>query len=234
MQFAWFNQKYETGSSSLLLLNNGVQAPDSSTHFSHTAGLISKNQLGGVNLTTEFYYQFGKDGNGNDLSAYLASINLGFKLGKNGLDLGADYLTGTDAGSSKNNSFTPLYGTNHKFYGLMDYFFVGNSNANSGLIDIYAKLKLKTGNRSALLIHAHEFLAEAELKAVDGSDASAMLGTEVDLVYNFNIDKNVNLKIGYSQLLAASSMELIKSGDKDEMNYWAWTMLTIKPTLFEK
>ena len=38
-----------------------------------------------------------------------------------------------DKDYKENNSFTPFYGTNHKFNGHMDYFYVGNHIGNVGL-----------------------------------------------------------------------------------------------------
>ena len=59
------------------------------------------------------------------------------------------------------------------------------------------------------------------------------LGTEVDLVLNLNLTSNTNIKLGYSQMFATSTMEVLKGGNKDLTNNWAWLMLTFKPTLFK-
>jgi hypothetical protein len=57
------------------------------------------------------------------------------------------------------------------------------------------------------------------------------LGTEVDMIFNYEFDKAINIKIGYSQFLAGRSMTAIKGGDNESIQNWAWCMLTIKPTL---
>lgn len=234
MQYFWAHKDYGKGSFSFLFLNNGVQAADSSVHFSQTTGLLAKNRLGNTNLTAEAYYQYGSDPTGKDLRAYLLALNIGFKINSTSLTLGADMVSGTDTGSATNNSFSPLYGTNHKFYGFMDYFYVGNPHGNVGLIDTYIKTKFKLGDKSALNIHIHEFLSQSAVISSDNTEMSSRLGTEVDLVYNINIDKGVNFKLGYSQLFATTTMEALKGGDKGKLNQWAWAMLTIKPTLFLK
>lgn len=235
MQFAWFHKDYEKSDFSLLFLNNGVQSlVDSSVNFSQTLGFIGNRSLGKINLEGEFYYQFGNDPSGRNLSAYLASLSLKFKAGLLPITIGADILSGTDPGSSKNNAFTPLYGTNHKFYGFMDYFYVGNGHGNVGLQDFFIKSKIKTGQKSGLIIHLHEFLSNATIMDGDNNESSSVLGTEIDLVYNLDIAKEVNFKLGYSQLFGTDSMEIIKGGDKGELNNWAWAILTIKPVLFKK
>lgn len=235
MQYSWMNKKYEAGTFSFLALNNGLQAADSSVHFSQTVGFYTNNNLGkSMTLTAEGYYQMGKDAAGRDLSAYLGSLVLGWKLGSHKLDIGGDILSGTDPGSDTNGAFNPLFGTNHKFYGFMDYFYVGNPHNNVGLVDLNLKTTFKTGEKSSLMLHLHYFNAQADIIAADNSTASSYLGTEADLVYNNNLAKGVNLKVGFSYMAAGDSMELIKSGSKDELNIWGWTMLTVKPVLFKK
>ena len=70
--------------------------------------------------------------------------------------------------------YAPKYGTNHKFYGFMDYFYVGNGHggtdaASAGLIDIYLKTAFKTGEKSSLAAHLHHFLsAEERVNATSG------------------------------------------------------------------
>ena len=90
------------------------------------------------------------------------------------------------------------------------------------------KTSIKTGEKSSLLVHFHQFLAEVDL----GEGNSQNLGTEIDLVFNAILDKVVNLKIGYSHMFANEAMEVLKNGSSSELNNWAWAMLTIKPTLF--
>jgi hypothetical protein len=233
MQFIWFNKKYEAGQISFLALNNGVQLADSTVNYGQTIGLYSKNKKGNYSFETEAYYQGGKDRGNKNISAYLLALSISKKTGKSVLSIGADYLSGTDANSSKNNSFDPLFGTNHKFYGVMDYFYVGSSHKNVGLTDLYFRGVFTTGKRSKLIADTHYFLSAVDLRDVTGATKKKSLGTEMDLVWNYEIETDVNLKIGYSQLFATSSMELIKNGSRNEINNWAWMMLTFKPELFK-
>ncbi|MEP4095251.1 alginate export family protein [Reichenbachiella sp.] len=234
MQYTWLHKDWGGSSLSFLMLNNGLQAADSTVHFSQTIGLYSKSKLSNVTLTGEVYYQMGNDISDQTIRAYLASLNVALKIGGSSISIGGDVLSGTDPGSSENNSFNPLYGTNHKFYGFMDYFYVGNSHRNAGLIDIFLNTKFKTGGKSAFIINLHEFRSHATILNESNSNISSRLGTEVDLVFNLNIADGANLKIGYSQMFATDSMQEIKGGDSSELHQWAWTMFTIKPTLFKE
>ncbi|WP_040497085.1 alginate export family protein [Fulvivirga imtechensis] len=234
MQYTWLNRSGEKVAWSLMFLNNGLQAADSSVHFSQTLGGNAETKVKGITCTAEAWYQLGKDGQGADLSAYLLSLNIGFKAGGIPVILGADHLSGTEASSTKNTSFDPLYGTHHKFYGFMDYFYVGNPHGNVGLTDLYVRSKFKLGEKSALNIHLHEFFSGARIVTEQAEKMSKNLGTEIDLVYAVTIAPDVSLNLGYSQLFASSSMEQIKGGEKSEVQNWAWAMLTIKPKIFEK
>ena len=77
------------------------------------------------------------------------SINKKFTVGA-----GSDYLTGIDMGStsSKLTAFNPLYGTHHKFYGFMDYFFVASAHNNTGLWDSYLNASFKPGSTTSFCI----------------------------------------------------------------------------------
>ncbi len=234
MQFAWAHQSYETGKVSLLFLSNGLQAADSTTNFGFTTGTFWKQKMGGLNLTFEGYYQFGEDGAGTTINAYMLALALGTKLGSHNIEIGGDHLSGTEPGDTENNAFAPLFGTNHKFYGLMDYFFVGNPHGNIGLTDIYLKTNWKLGAKTNLLIHFHQFFSPVDIVDADQSTMSSSLAQEVDMVLNHNIAEGINLKIGISALDGSATLGQFKTGDDTTLNYWGWTMITFKPTLFTK
>ncbi|WP_459211708.1 alginate export family protein [Aquimarina rhabdastrellae] len=237
MQYLHFNKSWEKSTLSALFLNTGFQKftgddndiPDG-TFYRQTAGVYFKFPIKNVNVTGSSYYQFGKANATTDLSAYQASIEGTYKTGKVLMGLGFETLSGTDQdGATENNSFFPLYGTNHKFNGFMDYFYVGNHANNVGLNDAYAKLVFTTGAKSNLLLKGHYFAAQADLTG----DADKYLGTEIDLVYNQKLMKNVKLSVGYSHMFASDSMSLIKGGrPSDNVNNWAWVQLVIRPNLF--
>lgn len=233
MQYSWLHYTGENSTWSLLLLNNGLQDADSSVHFSQTLGGNVETSVKKIKCTVEAWYQLGKDGQGRDLNAYLLSFNIGFKVGDVPVVVGTDHLSGTEVSSTKSTSFDPLYGTHHKFYGFMDYFYVGNSHGNIGLTDLYARSRIKLGEKSILNIHLHEFFSDARIVTEQAQRMSKNLGTEIDLVYAVTIAPEVSLNLGYSQLFGTSSMEVAKGGEKNEWQNWAWAMLTIKPKIFE-
>lgn len=234
MQYTWLHREYESSAWSLLVLNNGIQAADSSVHFSQTLGVNAEKSIKGVKVMAEAFYQTGQDGAGTALGAYLLSLSTGVSIGGIPVTLGVDHLSGADPSSSKNTAFDPLYGTHHKFYGFMDYFFVGNPHGNAGLTDLYVRSKIVLGETSALNVHLHEFFSDSSVLSEQSEKMSKNLGTEIDLVYAVTLAPDVSFHLGYSQLFASSSMEVVKGGSKGELQNWAWAMFTVKPKLFEK
>ena len=252
MQFAWFHTNFSPHMGlSLLFLNNGMpynkQDPDDSevtkqkTTYSQTIGgrfTYNKNRFD-ANAAT--YFQggstpFSGSVGTQDLSAYYFSANANFKV-LDVLKLGAGFevLSGNDQGgdSSKNNAFNPFYGTNHKFNGWMDYFYVGNHANSVGLVDIYTPIVF-TKDKLQMKLIPHFFSADGTILKPGLEKADAYLGTEIDFEINYKLVKNVMIFAGYSHMLATESMELIKGGSKDETNNWGWVMVTFKPTFFKK
>lgn len=237
MQFAYIKKNFEKGVLSFLFLNNGFQNLTGANNTiadgvsnKQTSGFYYKFPIGEIHLEGHTYYQFGKHDKTTDMSAYNTGLEGIYKPNNTLFGLGIEILSGTDqSGSSKNNSFFPLYGTNHKFNGYMDYFFVGNHANNVGLNDFYAKAVFKTGEKSTFLTKFHYFNANTDLI----NNADKYLGTEIDLVYSQKISKDIKMNIGYSHLFASDSMSLIKGGrPSDNTNNWAWLQFTVKPTLF--
>ncbi|WP_369048928.1 alginate export family protein [Tenacibaculum sp. UWU-22] len=231
MQYAWLHQDWSNFSGSFLFLNNGMQT-STGVNYSQTVGTHLNAKENNFNVAANLYYQFGKDVADNDLNAYLVGLDATLKAsGSTKVGIGAELQSGNDNGvpsANKNNAFSPLYGTNHKFNGLMDYFYVGNHANNVGLLDVYAKANFGLNPKSSLTAAVHNFSAAADIN----STVSKQLGTEVDLVYGYTFTKEIGINAGYSQMFAAEGMEALKGNTDGNTNNWGWIMVTIKPTLF--
>lgn len=244
MQYLWGNYKGKTVKVSLLVLNNGLQYIDpfdsdsNATRYSQTYGAFVKARLVELlDLSAFLYYTGGKDGSNRSLSAYDVSLELLFKPeeAKWNVGIGFEMLSGNDldwnAGGDENKAFTPFYGTNHKFNGFMDYFYVGNHMNSVGLVDIYLRGGFGVGSSKFLFV-LHNFSSQG--KMIVGSETeSSQLGYEFDFVYMYKFNETMNIKAGYSQMFASESMGLIKSGNYQNTNNWAWVMFTFKPQLFK-
>jgi hypothetical protein len=247
MQFAWYNRKLEQFDFSLLFMNVGqerdadpTQAVDRDKRYSQTFGTHMNYRPGKLSFTGSLYAQTGKDPGNRDLGAYMFNLGMKFPVAENWKgNVGIEMLSGTDSNATGDNeSFTPLFGTNHKFNGHMDYFYVGNVVAdhiknNVGLQDIYGGLNHSKGQWSfASAIHL--FSSHANVYNAMGEKQDKYLGTEVDLSVGYKYSKNVLIKAGYSHMFATDSMEALKGGDKDETQNWGWVMLVFKPNFLKK
>lgn len=235
-QYAWFNTKINSIGLSLLALNNGVEYlnnAEQEVDYSQTLGGRLVYNTGNLGFNFSGYLQTGKL-NGNDVSANYLAGNVSYKLNTNfSIGAGAEYLSGKDMNdtSSDVKSFVPLYGTNHKFNGWMDYFYVGNHIGSVGLVDINAVLAYNKDKFSAKLI-PHFFSAAADI--YDGTNKlDNKLGTEIDFTVGYKIANNITLSAGYSKMFAEESLEYIKEAtNPTDNNSWGWVMFTFKPTLF--
>jgi len=243
MIFGHWNRTFDKGAISVLFHNDGRQIQaDTSQAFRQTYAVLGNYNLGDVKLDGELYYQGGKDGNDLEVSALMFAVHGTYETDITPLTLGFEYLSGTARSEDKNKSFNPLYGTNHKFYGFMDYFYVGNGHGQStggrtsGLIDVHLKTKFKLGQKSNLGANLHYFASPVKIFegfGINGDTYGATLGTEIDLVYTMTLSQNVKFNLGYSQMFATETMEAVKGGgDASAFNNWAWAMISFKPQLF--
>ncbi len=239
-QFLRYVNKFGALDASLLFLNNGKQGGDPTdykTYFSQTIGTHLNYNAGKFKPTFSFYYQGGKEPDGNtSIDALQYMLNLSYQLtDKTSITAGTEYLSGNDQvdPSATNKAFNPFYGTNHKFNGLMDYFYVGNHIGSVGLQDIYFLFHTKF-NKVNTQVQIHYFTSDGDVLGPENGQAmSKGLGTEIDLVFSYKPSDVVTLTGGYSQMFGTNTMVTLKGAtNNDAFSNWGWLMLTLKPTFF--
>ena len=243
LQYIWFNKKFTNSSVSLLALNTGYQFENTTeatfeNAYMQTLGGFTKFQnnkwygdLGAYIQTGETALVTKKEA----LFAYNIGVNLGYKFTPNfKAEAGFEYLSGKaqDDMDSKIKSFTPLFGTNHGFNGLMDYFYVGNHKNSVGLKDLYGRFAFEK-NKLQIAFAPHLFYSAAQIfDPISMEKQNSELGTEIDITANYKVDKNISLAGGISKMFGTSTMEQIKGGNKNNDNNWAWFMVSFQPALF--
>lgn len=229
MQYIYLKQAWESLTGSLLLLNNGFQkfetdtvTPDGVNNL-QTLGTHLDYKKDSFGVAANAYLQMGDQVK----SAYLLGLDVTYKASqKVGVGAGFEIISGNDTSTAKSEAFFPLYGTNHKFNGFMDYFYVGNHVNNIGLFDVHVSANFTLSETSSLAVTALNFSGQKELPSGEKS-----LATEVDLVYSKKF-KGYSLALGYSQLFAADGMYELKGVTKanaSNTQNWAWAMLVLKP-----
>jgi hypothetical protein len=214
MQYLYAKQVWERLSGSVLFLNNGFQKFDTSvtpnvadgTSNLQTLGTHLEYKQGRLGLAANAYIQTGKrEGDIAVKGAYLLGLDVNYKAtDKVGLGAGIELISGNDKGAGETSAFFPLYGTNHKFNGFMDYFYVGNHANTVGLFDVHANANFTFSDTSSLLVKILNFRGEQALPSGEKS-----LGTEVDLVYTKKF-KGYSMVLGYSHMFAADGMYELK------------------------
>ncbi|MCM4162939.1 MULTISPECIES: alginate export family protein [unclassified Arenibacter] len=235
MQYLYLKQNWKNLSGSLLLLNNGFQnfeadgtTPEGISNL-QTFGTHLDYKKGCFGTALNAFFQTGeRQGAVKVEGAYLLGLDLNYKaFDKVTLGTGMEMISGNDTSTGdKTEAFFPLYGTNHKFNGFMDYFYVGNHANSVGLFDVHVSANFKIGEKSSLMVKALNFSGDQALPSGEKS-----LGTELDLVFSqaFN---GYSLQLGYSQMFANEGMYELKGITEDvsaSSQNWAWAMLVIKP-----
>jgi hypothetical protein len=226
----WYNNKL--GNSDVLDLftfydisrkqSNGKYDDNKST----TLGLNHNGKYGSFSTLTEAAYQLGSRG-GVYLSAYLISVQgfLEFDAFKAGL--GADVLSGTNPKKrDRITTFYSSYGTIHRFYGYMDYFFKSpSSNYNLGLNDYYFTFKCAPkGYDFSFGMNLHSLISNAK-----SAGGSSDLGREIDFTASYNIIKRTTVTWGGSVFIPGLLMKSYfntVNGPRNDTAFWSYVMIT--------
>lgn len=254
-QFFWLNKQINRINISAIFWNNGIQyleiGSDSlrkeSIKYMQTFGLPKiEFKSNGFAAHSFYYHQAGKDASDKTVNAFDANIEFSYTATlhdslKNKLRIaaGAEYLSGTsqvDTANKENNSFNPLYGTNHRHNGYMDYFYAGGRHINSvGLQDVYLKIKYDFNPDFFISLNTHWFSAAADIRnkkiTTEIKPINKSLGYEADLTFGWIINEGVSLQAGYSRMFATSSMETLRGGNASLDNHWSYVMLLFRPDM---
>lgn len=243
LQFLHVSRKTANGQVSLLALADQfpryhvdtvelkpVKTWDAGVHARFTAAVFAQQVFGKISLTGNVAYQGGKYADGGKVDGWLLSGQALYAVTpKLKAGLGADYTTGgKSSGASK--AFDPLYGTPHKFWGHMDYYYAGSTFGATGLQDYYLRFLFKPGAKWALQADGHRFLAASDF-AGPGRD----FGWEADVNANFALTPTIGFEAGYSYYRSTSALAAAKQvANAARSNQWAYLMINIKPSFLLK
>jgi Alginate export len=244
LEFLHVNRRLKAGSLSFLFFTDQfsrynvdtVNSTPTKTYLSSTwsratTGFYFSNRIQQISVTASAYYQFGKSSSGQQLSTALFSGYLQYYFHTQlCAGIGIDYTSGGTHGSTS-NVFDPLYGTPHKFWGLMDYYYVGSPFGTGGLVDYYLKTKANLTDRSWLTADFHQFSSAQQIKG------SKNFGQELDFVYSYSMTKEINLELGYchywsTALLSSPPVKNVTNANAN--SNWAYIQVNICPDFIFK
>jgi Alginate export len=206
--------------------------------INHTIGITSG--FGKIDVQAAYYIQSGKNRDGVKMKkAFHYTVSAAFQKGKISIIPGYDVLSGNDLFTHEDEKFDPLYGTPHRHWGYMDYFYVGTGSPGGGLNNPYLKFKYATG-KAFFGFDIHHFFLNKNMPKDDGSFIDRQLGNELDFTLNYTITKSTNIELGYSTMIATASMPVAKGQATSEAvadmyrksGNWFYAMIRFAPELF--
>ena len=234
---------------SLLFVNMGLEdnmvyiGEEPKTCFQQLAGTFLSWNPKHFGLEASYYHQWGKSNGGIPLNAWMASAKAMATPSEHwSFRAGYDYLSGEedfpipgegDIGLVRHEivrGFNSLYGSNHKFYGAMDFFYVSTyvNGFTPGLQNLYAGVSW-TPVKPLTADAAYHFFSTA----VPVQDAKQALGHEVELQLTWTIIPSVSLSAGYSFMQGTETMSILKRSTHNNRLHWGWLMLNVTPTFFK-
>lgn len=216
------------------------------SRVTYGAMLVSQPKPGGKLAWQAFgYVQRGHDRDGLRIrKAYHYGANITFLRGPLSVSSGYEVLSGNNATklrAGETSRFDPLYGTPHRHWGYMDYFYVGTGAPAGGLRDAFLKFRYASP-RLTTLFDVHYFALAAPTynqmpDARTGSFVNAKLGMEYDFIATYALNKFTTLEAGYAIMNGTNTLEYTKQGtmnQRDKVGTWAYLMLNIRPDFFAK
>ena len=243
---------------SLLFMNMGLQAGTNNTkdwnYKTNGARTVYQQMYGayvnyhprGLTIEGSYYRQGGRivntDMTAPEIDAWMASAKVTVAPSdKYGVTVGYDYLSGDDYvpdlyggkfGMVRHDvikGFSPLYGSNKKFYGIMDYFYesAGAHGFTPGLQNVFIGPYYKPNGKFACRATYHYMAVATKVSTLDRT-----LGHCIDLQASYQFTKDIALSAGYTQMMGTETMERLKQDDSSQQARWGWFSLVISPSLF--
>jgi hypothetical protein len=253
MMTAWYHYdvpKTPLGAS-VLFMNIGMQGGEPGgtdgnkpeNHYQQLLGGYLTYKSDRMKADASYYHQMGHDENNIKIDAWMASIKVAYRFSMLNTQLiaGYDYLSGDEyfAVTPKGGlglvrhdvvrGFNPLYGSHHKFYGMMDFFYVKTylNGFTPGLQNLYAGVSCSPLKKLNLKATYHYMAMATNLK-----DINKTLGHDIDVEASCQVMKDVRLSAGFSFMTGTDSMQKLQRADDNNILRWGWFSLVVSPHLF--
>ena len=253
MQTVWYH--YDVPklplSASLLFMNIGMQCGtegEYATNFQQLIGGYVNYKPGNLTLEAAYYHQMGKASldyttTGTlPINAWMAAGKASYQFNKQlTAYAGYDYLSGDKefvvpkqgtiglTKHSKMSAFTTTFGSTHKFYGAMDFFYVSAyfGTFSPGLQNIFGGATYKPVKGLSLDASYHYLATSTNL-----NELSKTLGHEIELRASYQLLKDARISLGFSYMKGTDTMEELKRSSENKKLQWGWLMLNVSPRVF--
>ncbi|MCD6090268.1 MAG: alginate export family protein [Bacteroidales bacterium] len=200
------------------------------TYGLNTIGVNPIAKLHGFTFDGAAYFQFGKNGTGNNHQAHIYTANLSYTYQFISAKAGYDHYSGKDFDDTSNTDrdFKQITETiPHCYFGFMDFYKGPQFRKKQGISDINFNIKYGKKTRLTAYFHALSYTKKP------GTDLSKKIGNEFDFVLTHKFAANHSLDIGYSFMLPHDDLITTALGPNTDAAFaqWAWVRLTFKPKL---
>ena len=253
MQTVWYHYdvpKLPLGMS-LLFMNIGMQngnEEEYETIFQQLIGGYVSYKLRNLSVEAAYYHQMGKASLDYSttttipINAWMASAKVSYQFNRQLTGYaGYDYLSGDKefkvpkhgtiglSQHTKMSAFTSTFGSPHKFYGAMDFFYVSAyyGTFSPGLQNLFGGVTYKPVKGLSIDAAYHYLATSTKLDEMDKT-----LGREIGLSASYQIMKDVRLGLGYTFMKGTETLEALKLSTDDKKLQWGWLMLNVSPRLF--
>ena len=252
MQTVWYHYdmpKVPLGAS-LLFMNIGMQGGEKDgtdyqkphTRFQQLLGGYLTFNPGKLKTELSYYRQMGRNEYNKKIQAWMTSVKAQYQATPQfNAVAGYDYLSGDkyfavpgqgEIGLTNHavfKGFNPVYGSHHKFYGMMDFFYVSTyvNGFSPGLQNLFAGAEYSPVKNLNMKLTYHYLAMATKLKDIDKT-----LGHDIDLEASWQCMKDVELSLGFSFMTGTESMKRLKRADDSNHLTWGWVTLVVSPKLF--
>ena len=234
---------------SLLFMNIGMQseldAYINKSHYQQLIGTYLSYKPNNWSAEGSFYYQFGRNEYDMNISAWMASVKATYSPSLQWqLTAGYDILSGDPffavppggnigLGLVQHKTikgFSPVYGSHHKFYGAMDFFYLSTyyDGFTPGLQNYYAGVRYSPISNLSFDAVYH-YLAIA----TNTDNLDKTLGHEFEFTASYTPIKEVSMSLGYSFMHGSKTMEALKRVDNKGNLHWAWLNVIVRPRFLQ-
>ena len=249
MQTVWYHYDvpvFPLGAS-LLFMNIGMQAGAKDTDTERTewqqlVGAYVRFAPEKWSLEGSYYRQMGHDEHGLKINAWMASALATLSPKPTyGFMAGYDYLSGDPfffvpatgnlglVRQTEIQGFNPVYGSHHKFYGAMDFFYMSAyyGGFTPGLQNAFAGGHVSPVKGLDVSATYHFMATATKLK-----DMSKVLGHQVEVEVSYSFLKFCTLAAGYTYMHGSEAMERLRRSTEKRHLHWGWLKLSVSPRVF--
>ncbi|GAB4317168.1 MAG: alginate export family protein [Bacteroidales bacterium] len=233
----WLSKSFGAFRFSTLNILEGLQGSEykTATYVRFTPGLIGEYKSDGIRTAFRAFWQTGHLKDGREVDAWFLHIEGMMIPGpKTRLTAGIEIKSGNPSNADSgriSRAFDILYGARHRFNGDMDYFSTPATTLEAGLVNPYLRCNHYLSDRLDMTVTLHSFSLQGHYYT-EGRAVDRFLGFETDLKARYRLNDFVIFEGGWAWMNTTDTMGVIKGGDPEKFNQWAWLMVTVSQELF--